>query len=71
MSKQPVPRALYGEARKALSDLLHYEWPERFALRKVVESGRQGELLEAIFITTAQAALVRHPVNAAEQIGVS
>ena len=71
MSKQPVPQGLYREARRAMSGLFHYECPERCALRRVVESGRRGEFLEPIFITTARAALVRHPVEALGQIRVA
>ena len=63
MSKHYIPQNLYQEASKALKDMFHYEHPERFALRCVAESGQRGELVEKIFITTAEAALARHPIS--------
>lgn len=63
MSKQSIPQGLYQEARKAVTDLLRYEWPERLALKQVAESGDRGECLEPIYINTARAALARHPAD--------
>ena len=71
MTKQSIPHNLYREASQALTDLLYYERPERFALRCVAEHGRRGEAVEKIFITTAQAALARHPISPRRHVHVA
>jgi hypothetical protein len=63
VSKHSIPQQLYQQASKALKDKFHYEHPERYALQCIADSGRRGELVEKIFITTAQAALARHPIG--------